>query len=251
MLKTCLMAWGVWGFLALSAGAAQAASAVELSAFAAPSDTLPAPWQPVQVSAKLAPTQYRIIEWDGHFAIEAISNASMSLLARPLAIDLNQTPVLCWRWRIDAPLEKADMRLRAGDDYAARVYISFRMDHLSLATRMTLKMGRSIFGDALPDAAISYVWDNRLPIGTQAPNAYTDRTRMIVLQSGAARTGQWVSERRNVLADARAAFEAKEAAKIIAATQLAVASDTDNTGESARAGFAVFHFVAENDACKF
>jgi hypothetical protein len=30
---------------------------------------------------------------------------------------------------------------------------------------------------------------------------------------------------------------------------MALASDTDNTGESAHAGFADFHFVAEKEAC--
>ena len=35
------------------------------------------------------------------------------------------------------------------------------------------------------------------------------------------------------------------------ATQIAIASDTDNTGSTARAGFADLHFVARGQPCAF
>lgn len=38
---------------------------------------------------------------------------------------------------------------------------------MSLATRTKLALARSIFGQSVPDAAISYVWDNRYPVGTR------------------------------------------------------------------------------------
>ena len=50
---------------------------------------------------------------------------------------------------------------------------------------------------------------------------------MIVLQSGAARANQWVTESRDVAADFRAAF-GSDAPRV---TGVAVGSDTDNTGE--------------------
>ena len=108
-----------------------------------------------------------------------------------------------------------------------------------------LALARSIYGDAVPDAAINYVWDNRYPVGTRKPNAYTDRTHMIVAESGAANAGHWVVERHVLQQDEIAEFGSKQARMI----QLAVASDTDNTGERAHAGFADFHFVDRNTAC--
>ena len=69
-------------------------------------------------------------------------------------------------------------------------------------------------------------------------NAYTERMGMWVLQSGTAQLGQWVIERRNVLSD-------------VNATSLAIASDTDNAGEYARAGFADLHFVSAHAQCDF
>ena len=56
-----------------------------------------------------------------------------------------------------------------------------------------------------------------------------------------------MNERANVLADVRQAFGTDP----IQATLLAVASDTDNTGETAEAGFADLHFVAADAPCGF
>ncbi len=82
----------------------------------------------------MPPTSYRTGSWDGVHAVEAHAVSSMALLARPVAIDLVATPVLCWRWRIDAPVQSADMTRKSGDDYAARVYLSFEVapDQLGL-----------------------------------------------------------------------------------------------------------------------
>jgi hypothetical protein len=208
---------------------------------------LPAGWQVEHLNAKFPPTEYRQRTWDGVAAVEATAVKSMALLGRKLDVDLEKTPVLCWRWRIDAPLVSADLNTKAGDDYAARVYITFAVppEALGFATRTKLSLARSIWGPSVPDAAINYVWDNKHPVGTLKPNAYTDRAQMLVVESGAAKAGRWVVERRNVRDDFKRAFGDLPGKP----NGLAVASDTDNTGESARAGFADFHFVAEGDAC--
>jgi hypothetical protein len=229
---------------------AQSHSAVvAVGVFSSENSQPPSPWNLISFDSQVPVTQYRVIHWDGVNAIEARANASMALLARPLAVDLKLTPILCWRWRVAAPLKSANMKQRSGDDYAARVYVAFDQSDaaLSWTTRMKLELARKRFGDQVPDAAINYVWDNRYPVGTQLPNAYTDRTRMWVLQSGTTWVGQWVIERRNLAADALQAFGDPN----IRATLLAVASDTDNTGEQALAGFADLHFVGKDSPCIF
>jgi len=233
--------------LCVAALPAQANESVWLQRFNEASADIPAPWKIVQLDKKVAPTRYRIARMDGVLGIEATAEHSMALLARPVEVDLNRTPVMCWRWRVDAPLVKADMATKAGDDYAARVYVSFAMppSELGFMLRAKLKLARSIYGDAVPDAALNYVWDNRYPVGTRKPNAYTDRTRMIVAESGASNAGEWVIARHDVLQDVIAEFGSSQAQMI----QISVASDTDNTGEQAHSGFADFHFVDRNTAC--
>ena len=212
------------------------------------SDTnIPAPWKIEHLDQRVPPTQYTLRKWDGVVAIEARAKKSMALLGRTAAVDLKKTPILCWQWRIDAPVASADMTRKSGDDYAARVYLTFSVqpDQLGFATRSKLRLARSIYGSQVPDAALNYIWDNRHPIGTLQDNAYTDRARMLVLRSGAGQAGAWVQERRNVLQDFQRAF-----GDISGELRgLAIASDTDNTGEEAHAGFADFRFVASEDAC--
>lgn len=206
-----------------------------------------APWQEVLFKSVPRPNTFRLREWDGAAAVEVSSNASMSLLARPLAVDLNATPVLCWRWRINATLAEADMRLREGDDYAARVYVSFELptSAMSFGVRTKLGLARAIWGKDLPDAALNYVWDNRQPKGTEQPNAYTDRAMMVVLRSGDADAGRWVWERRNVQSDVNRLFG--QGARPV---QLALTADTDNTLQKTQSGFADFHFVPANSPCE-
>ena len=213
-----------------------------------PIDTDAPQWQAVRLNKSLTPNQFTRRTWDGVRALEVHSKASMSLWAHPLSLDLATTPVLCWRWRVDDTLASADMTQRQGDDYAARVYVSFKLpaSAMGLGLRTQLALARTLWGADLPDAALNYVWDNRHPIGTEQPNVYTDRAHMVVLRSGNADAGRWVTERRNVLADVSRRFSAGAQAM-----QLAVTADTDNTGLSAHAGFADFHFVAANAPCTF
>jgi len=207
----------------------------------------PAPWRVILLNKKVAATSYRSATVAGVGAIEARAKASMALLARPLRVGLAQTPILCWRWLVDAPVARADMRTKSGDDYAARIYVSFDIpnDRLSAGTKMKLSLGRSMFGGNLPDAALNYVWDNKHPTGTRAKSAYTDRAELIVAETGATRAGKWVSERADVAADFARAFGGVPGTP----TQIALASDTDNTGGSARAAFADLHFVARDQRC--
>lgn len=205
-----------------------------------------APWQEVRLKSGQRPNIFRLIQWDGVRAVEVISQASMSLLARPITVDLKAAPILCWRWRVDASLSQADMTRKEGDDYAGRVYVSFRLppSSISLGLRAQLALVRAVWGQEVPDAAINYVWDNRQPIGTTRPNAYTDRAHMVVLRSGDQEARRWVWERVDVRRDVIRLFGI-EAEPV----QLAITADTDNTQTATRSGFADFHFVPADIPC--
>jgi hypothetical protein len=82
------------------------------------------------------------------------------------------------------------------------------------------------------------VWDSKSPAGTMVPSSYTHLMRMIVVESGAARVNQWLSVERNVMADFKAAF-GEDAPGVLA---VAIATDTDNTGESAVAFYGDISF---------
>ena len=92
----------LWAMCAVSCWV-RAGEIVWIEQFTKESAEVPAPWRIVQLNSKVSPTRYRVTRWDDVFAIEATAERSMALLARPVEIDLSRTPVLCWRWRVDAP----------------------------------------------------------------------------------------------------------------------------------------------------
>lgn len=206
-----------------------------------------APWAELRFATDRPANTWALRRWDGVDALEVRSEASMSLMARTVTLDLARTPVLCWRWRIERVIERADLTQKSGDDQAARVYLGLALapESLGLADRLALRLARSRFGPQVPDAAINYVWDNRQPAGSEHPNAYTGRTTMIVVRSGPAERGRWVAERRDVAADIRRLHG--PGARLV---QLAVAADSDDTGESAHSGFAGLHAVAAQQPCE-
>ena len=123
-------------------------------------------------------------------------------------VDLAAKPVMCWRWYVDAPVAKADMTRRSGDDYAARLYVGFDTPDsaLSGSTRFKLRLARAMYGKHVPDAALIYVWDNVHAPGTARKSTYSDRIQLIVSESGGGRARTWVTERANVAADFAKAF---------------------------------------------
>ncbi|MCF8198831.1 MAG: DUF3047 domain-containing protein [Sulfuritalea sp.] len=223
------------------------AETIWVGKFTTDQEGLPEPWRVEQIDKNIPPTRYRMRAWDGVNAIEATAVKSMALLARPLTIDLDKTPLLCWRWRIDAPVALADMTQKSGDDFAARVYLSFDVpdDQMGMMTKLGLGLARSIHGNQVPDAAVNYVWDNKHPVGTVQANAYTDRARMFVLRSGEVHAGKWVNEQRNIAEDFQRVFGHAPSRL----HGLALASDTDNTASEARAGFADIRFVDTATGC--
>jgi hypothetical protein len=117
---------------------------------------------------------------------------------------------------------------------------------LSFTQRVRISIARAIYGRDVPTAAICYVWDNRHPPGTAAWSPYTDRVRIVVLESGAERAGQWTEERRDLIADYRAAFGAK--ARLHHVSGVAVGNDTDQTASAATAWFGDVRIAAEGGA---
>lgn len=181
------------------------------------------------------PTQWREADIDGVPTIEAHAAASASGLTRK--IDWPGNTKLKWRWQVSRSVKNGDLRKKSGDDFAARLYVIFDPpdEQLSFTDRAKLAIGRKLFGNSLPRAALCYVWSTKEAVGTIAPNAYTDRVRMIVLDQGDANAGSWREHSRDLAADYRAAFGYSETPRIIG---LSLMSDTDNTGDSVTARFA-------------
>lgn len=224
----------------MAAGAA-AAGGLEPFDFAT-ENGLPKGWKPLAFRKIPHQTTYTLEQEDGNWFVKAVSSASASGLLREMRVDLMKTPVLAWRWKVEHVLKKADARTKAGDDYAARIYVAFRYDpeKASLWQRAKYATARALYGAYPPGAAINYIWDNKLPAGTVVDNPYTDRVKMVAVESGDEKAGGWVSESRNVLRDYQMTFGGDPPPVAF----VAVMTDTDNTGESAVAYYDDLSFQA-------
>ena len=138
-------------------------------------------------------------------------------------------------WKVGNVLEKGDVSRKAGDDYPARIYITFEYDseRVGFLDRVKYEAVRLLYGQYPPLGAINYIWESKAPVGTVVPNPFTGQVVMFVLESGPSKLNTWVTERRNVYEDYKAAF-GEEPPMI---SGVAIMTDTDNTGESATAYF--------------
>jgi len=202
--------------------------------------SLPHWLEPVTFAGGARPTEFALVQDEGRTVLRARASASASGLARTLKVDPGAHPILAWRWKTTGLIARGDLATKAGDDFALRLYVTFDLDPaaLSLGDRMRLSVARAVWGARLPLAALCYVWDNRAAPGTIAPNAYTDRVRMVVADSGRGAVGRWVTHERDVAKDFARAFglPAPPIASVI------VSADTDNTGESAESYFGDIEF---------
>ena len=199
-----------------------------------PNGAFPSDWRVAKLPGVDA-TRFRMVEIGGQTVLQMDAANAAATLYRPVRIDPAKSPMLRWRWRVRDLIDGADLRSKQGDDAPARLYVLFDypLDRLSLIDRGKILLARMFAGDLVPAAALCYVWGGRLPPGTRLWNAYSDRVRVIVVESGEVRRDQWVDEERNVADDFRAAFG--EAAPPISG--IAIAADTDQTGETVRSWF--------------
>jgi hypothetical protein len=228
--------------LAAAAIVAVAAEEVRIPSFssAQPGGDLPRGWRKITLPYGHA-SEFKLVRDGEQTVLQVRSDNSFGTVAYDLAVEPAQAPILSWRWKIDRVVDKADMHTKEGEDFAARVYVSFDypVDALPRGTRTKLRIARAIYGD-VPAAAICYVWDNRHATGESLWSPHFDYVRIVVLQSGNARAGQWVEERRDVDADFRAAFGERWPKPTPKIAAVVAGSDTDQTDESATAWFGDF-----------
>ena len=180
-------------------------------------------------------SQYALVQDGGETVVRGQANGSASGLVRAFALDPNRFPVLTWRWKAENVLPRGDINRKGGDDYPARIYVTFDYDpgDLSFGDKIKYRALKALGYDDIPLRALSYVWANKAGETQIVPNAFTDWVQMVPVESGSANVGTWQTERRDVVADYRAAFGEEPPA----ISGIAIMTDADNTGGEATAYF--------------
>lgn len=199
-------------------------------------------WQHQRLPKVERANEFTIVSDEGQSVLQVRSSSSASSWLTRLDIDATGQPMLRWRWKVSHSLERSDLRIKQGDDYAARLYVTFELPlaQLSLADRLRIQTARLLTGNDVPAAALCYVWGHAQPAGSSGWNPYTDRVRMIVLDSGNTHAQQWRTQDRDIAQDWATAF----GGPMPRISGLAVSADTDNTGDSVEAWFGDIKFAA-------
>lgn len=171
----------------------------------------------------------------GASAITVKANRSVSILRQRYEHGLSDVSSLAFKWRIDGLATDADLKTSEGDDSPVRIVLAFDGDRSRLSPRAhrLSELSRLLTGEDLPYATLTYVWSNADPVGTIVVNRRSDRIRKMVVESGAARLGQWLAYERDVQADFKAAFGEAPGALIA----VALMTDTDNTESALQAWY--------------
>ncbi len=206
---------------------------------------LPAGWKPYVMARFKRPTKYELVadtSAPGRTVLRASAANAASGLIYPITVDLKQTPLLAWRWRVNELIKSADNTKSNREDSPVRLIVTFSGDQSSFdfAERMFASQIKAVTGRELPYATLMYIWENRAPKGTLIPSNHTGRVKMIVAESGADKLGAWQEVARNVLEDYRRAF-GEEPPPVAA---IAILTDSDNTGEDARGYYGDISFRA-------
>jgi len=172
-------------------------------------------------------TMYRAVDVDGRTALEANTDGTASLFFKQRTIDLNETPIIQWSWKISGVYpteEKLQERKKSGDDFPARIYVVYQTGFLPSDAK-----------------AINYVWSAQEPIGAQWPNPYSKNAHMVVVATGNDRQGEWVTLQRNVRQD----FIDMYGIDPPMLHGYAVMVDGDNTGNATTSWFDFIRFKSD------
>ena len=155
-----------------------------------------------------------IVSDNGQPVLHLKSKGETSTIIRDLkaAVDLKETPVMEWKWKVMTLPPGGNACQQSTDDQAAQIYVAWLRSPEAVRSRI-----------------IGFVWDSTAPAGTICKSQKTSTVTYIVLRSGPDELGKWMTERRNVVEDFRKIYG--EAPDNSAALSLGI--DSDDTRSSA------------------
>lgn len=150
------------------------------------------------------------------------SDNDSSTITKEMKIDVKQYPILQWRWKVVVLPKGGDARRKETDDEAAQLYVTFPR-----------------FPSAVRSRVIGYIWDAAAPVGAVFPSQKVSTVTFVVVHSGDADLGKWVTETRNVYADYKRIY-GEEPGEAVGAVSISI--NSQNTSSRAEAYFAEILF---------
>lgn len=134
-------------------------------------------------------------------------------------IDIYETPVLSWKWRVHKIPKGADESKNSTNDSAASIYVVFDMGRVALFKKVP--------------KTIKYAWSSTLKEGTVTTKLFGNQ-QIVIVESGKGQTGKWMEVQRNIVEDYERLFGDSPPEKPLA---ILIMSDGDSTGDNAIADY--------------
>lgn len=166
------VAFTVMFVLSLFGASARAAGITPFSS-AAPGADAPLPWTHQALPKVQRSNDFALVEDAGVTVLRIESDAAASTWVHAFEAPV-EAARLSWRWKVSNAVAGSDFRHKAGDDYAARVYVLFDypLEKLGFGDRFKISLARTLHGAELPTAAIAYVWGTAQDVGESGPNPW-------------------------------------------------------------------------------
>lgn len=171
-----------------------------------------------KVRKDAAKSIYTTQEEGGTRFLRAQSKGSGMQAAKQSEWNLDEYPLLKWRWRAVEFPKGADERESSRNDSVAAVYVLVPYSNIR------------------GPQAVKYVWSEQAPVGTRL-ESNMGLTKVRVIRSGREGSNAWIEESADARADFMAAFAVEAAPK---PQGIAVLTDSDDTGSSAVGDYAEF-----------
>jgi hypothetical protein len=150
------------------------------------------------------------------------SRGDNSTISKEIKVDVKEFPVLTWRWKMSTLPAGGDCRRKATDDEAGQVYVTFPRFPSTVRSRI-----------------IGYVWDTTAPAGTIVKSQSSALVTYVVVRSGAAEVGRWLTETRNVYDDYKRIY-GEAPTETVGAISLAIDSNDTRTSAESHMGTILF-----------
>lgn len=196
---------------------------------------VPEGWRPLVILRDKKQTQYQLVRDAGESVLHARAESASSALMHETMIDPLRQPWLQWRWKVAGFTDVTGDSQGTVKDSPVRIVLGFDgdKDSLSFADQVLFETAKIVTGHDFPYATLMYVWAGDAPVDTIIRSPYSNRIKMVVVESGQDVLGHWQHFSRNIVEDYERAFGEKPG-KLIG---IGVLTDSDNTGQLVEAWY--------------
>lgn len=149
------------------------------------------------------------------------SRGDSSTISKEVKVNLKETPVLEWQWKVVMLPTGGDARNKQTDDQALQLYVAWER-----------------FPKLVRSRIIGYIWDSTAPAGSVVKSQKSGLITYVVVRSGTTGLGKWLTEARNVSEDYRRIYGEEPDEP----NAVSIAIDSDDTQSRAEAYVGTIRF---------